>query len=523
MRRDWRRYMMTAAVVLTTALTAVGCGNGGREEGSSAETTEETAGTESAAESEPEKETDHKDAVVEEFQIVPGYGIVGKQNPQVFVMSNQDTPTARRDNIAVELESVVYQDGLWIVRTRVQDFSVEIIPDEEAARIAEDEKKNMNRDGGVERKGYFCYNDAMHKYARSLYNDEYGENISGSMAIMGTGLDDSGVRFHAYGASYNYEQLERDGSLTYLNEAKAEGKKLEQQIPEGTYELKIAGFDESIKFEMEPAKTYENLTDIDGGHDIDGFSVVVQTKKEGDLLGVVWMIDEQDPCRIMPQTFEPDQNIVLKGEKGEYPLTKKEILGRSQNYDLKGLTRNGQARTLWFDVPADEQSGTFTLVLPGVVMFGKASAEPVMIPVPEKEEADISETVELDGCTLKLTHVRKMPEPMKTGMAVETGSGEEGMDTEVKKPALYLTASLESKDPEKEAVTVAGYREDPEAKPYERFFLQNDSDGGAPEPYGRLKGFYLFYDEGESQIPVRFAYPLYYWHKDLEIEIPVAD
>jgi len=141
MRRDWRRYMMTAAVVLTTALTAVGCGNGGREEGSSAETTEETAGTESAAESEPEKETDHKDAVAEEFQIVPGYGIVGKQNPQVFVMSNQDTPTARRDNIAVELESVVYQDGLWIVRTRVQDFSVEIIPDEEAARIAEDEKK----------------------------------------------------------------------------------------------------------------------------------------------------------------------------------------------------------------------------------------------------------------------------------------------------------------------------------------------------------------------------------------------
>lgn len=190
---------------------------------------------------------------------------------------------------------------------------------------------------------------------------------------------------------------------------------------------------------------------------------------------------------------------------------------------MKGLTRNGQARTLWFDVPADEQSGTFTLVLPGVVMFGKDSAEPVMIPVPEKEEADISETVELDGCTLKLTHVRKMPEPMKTGMVVETRSGEEGMDTEVKKPALYLTASLESKDPEEEAVTVAGHREDPEAAPYERSFLQNDSDGGAPEPYGRLKGFYLFYDEGESQIPVRFAYPLYYWHKDLEIEIPVAD
>lgn len=514
MRRDWRRWIMTAAAVGMTVLAAAGCGKGNTE--SSAQT-ETGAQTETTAES-AAPETGSESPVIKEFQIVPDFGIVGKNNPQVFVMSEGDIPTVRRDKLVVELENVIYQDGLWIVKTRVQDFSAEIIPKEEAARIAREEKERMNKDGGVERDGYFCYDDARQKYARSLYDDEYGQNISGSMVLMGAGLSESGVRFHAYGASYNYDQLETEGSITYLNDAKAENMKLEQQAPEGTYELKIAGFDEALKFQLKPAQTRETLANFEGSYEIDGLSVVVQKKPAGNLLGVTWMTNEADPYQLSPQTMDEEKPIVLKGEKGEYHLTELPVLSRGMNYDLQGLTKRGQERTLWFDVPGEEQEGTFTLVIPGAVMTEQSTSDPVVILVPEQEEAEFSEEIELNGCLLKLTHIKKMPEPMKTGMMTETKSGEETLDVEVKKPALYVTAVLESKDPEKKAISIAGYKADSSAKDYERHFLQMDYEDG--DPLGALKGFYVFYDEGEREIPVTFAYPFYYWHK--EIEIPVG-
>lgn len=167
---------------ITFCLTA--CQNAGQPE---TEVTVDFSALEGeTAAPEGEKDEEEEAPVAAGWQLAPGYGICGPNQPAVYGLSPEiGVPVEKTEGADAELVSAFYQDGYMNVRIKVRDYSVTQIPDEEVNQKLQDGNGKPEWDNS-----YFCLDEEKQIYGRSAFLNKIREQAEGGKreTIQGTGI-----------------------------------------------------------------------------------------------------------------------------------------------------------------------------------------------------------------------------------------------------------------------------------------------------------------------------------------------
>lgn len=513
-----------AAMMLLTACSS------GRSSNQSASSQQISGGKSTAAAAADVQETavsepEEDKKIVEKYQFVPGYGICEKGNAPIYVMSPENRPVIKEENTEIELLSAIYQDGKMLAKFRTKDYSATAIPEEEAKVLIENEKEYYRKQElgePVEWDDSYITIDAENGIlVRSPFEQrrkEEADKRSGPdekryKCIYGEGIPDVGYSFTRATNSYDYDHYLENGYISTLSEYCIEDKVFEVPEPTGVYEIKMPGFTGTLDFEFVPALQIEDLETLSGYISHGDAGIYALGSFNGDGLEIQYYTYSNGNNRVYPDI---ERCVLEKGGKTYERMTQSEYWSGT-NYTLNGIGKGSQGDRLLFQVPEAERGGDFTLRIPQVRLTSQELSEVMEIGIPENE-AVIDKKIEFTDSTIIISKAKRMEEPVFYGNI----NGED-----VKKPAVYLAVEIEEKTADKRLIQVLGTRPDTkhkeEASPYMSYMTPDFDSSGEPKPYGRLIGFYAFYEEGDQKVQVQFRNPSYLWNQEFALTVGVTE
>ncbi|MBT9776438.1 hypothetical protein GPL15_07975 [Clostridium sp. MCC353] len=458
---------------------------------------------------------------VEGYQLVPDYGICEKGSAPIYVMNPEERPTLKEDDAEIQLLGAVYQNGKTLARFRIKDYSAEVIPEEEADVLLAKEKEYYRKQEAGEPAqwdgSYITIDEERKILVRSSFEQRRkaeeetrsGPDEKRYKCIYGAGIPEVGYSFTKSTSSYDYDQFLEEGCITTLSEYCIEDKLFEVPEPDGTYEIKMPGFTNTLSFEFVPAVQIESLESLPGyiSHGGVGIYALGNYNEQGaEIRYYTYSSDNDRVFPVMNQcTFEKGGKIYEKGTSDDY-------LGGA-NYNLAGIGKGMQGERIQFEVPEADRNGSFTFRIPQIRVTSQEMSEVLEIQIPEKEST-LDHRIEFADSIITITKAERLEEPVYYGNI-------DGKD--VKKPAVYLSMEIEEKAENKVLAQILGTRMDTKQgekpNPFMSHMVPVHDPDGEPKPYGRLTGFYVFYEEEDQGIQVQFRNPTYLWNQEFVLPI----
>lgn len=488
--------------------------------------TQETQETEESIGSGDEKRNAGK---AEGYQFVTGYGICEPNQDVIWQLAPGENPSVEGELGKAELLQAVYQNQVLAVTVRLTDHSVTKVSEEEKNAFLEKEKENQLRgergEPEEELPEYICIDSEQPLYVESTLQERIKREQKKGMGdrLYGAGISDRGFSFNSAGTFTEYESFLNEGYLMSVSEMRITAVHFDMKEPEGTYTLQLAGFDEPLCFSFVKAPEYRSLDAISGIVEEDGcYILAVGTKKEKGIsvLCYTWPGEGYDRMslkgtQLIVEAADGTQQTVEQSagfQPESFPIG-------SGNELFSGFV-NGNLEDYWFELPKDREIRTASLNAQSALLRSDAVSDEVTIPVPQGE-LPLDETVELGGAKLHLTGVSALD-----GM-FEVGSVD---GRPVMRPSVYVKAGLEPADSEKSLDSLFGIDSrykfgSPELQyvdSHSNHYTKIEADIGDSGTDRELKGLYLYYEEGEKELKVRFMNPFYRWNRSFEVPVRIG-
>lgn len=455
-----------------------------RETETGAETVTE-AGTEAETEMEMETEPESEESFPAlPYQFARMYGIIKSEYPVYELDEGMEWELPEKEK-AILLTSAIHQERELIVSIFLNDYS-------DRAALAEE------------------------RYQNELWMSGDG------LFLTGPGIQEEGIKpqesIYAIDTAYSEEY----GHGRYVIEARFE---LPVAPDDGDkvsgYAIRLLDFEEPLEFTLKRVPEYETLEELaeqeHGSMDThDDISIVSMGERVEEGILVSWYVYSETGRRSISVTYKPPlQEVelpVISGNGKQYPIRQLSANPYGDNlghYRLSDLKQYGRRTRCLFDVPQEEQNGVFQMKIPGITFLDSKESEPVTLPIPEDYE-EVNEDVLWDEGSVRILGITRMKEPQTMEITDNQGN------VKVReRPAVYIDVA--AVDEEKD-LALRG------------LICQRKLrwTGWENERYdfdekGNLSGFRIFYEEGDTEVTLKFHGAAFYWKQPYEMGLPMLE
>ncbi len=345
---------------------------------------------------EPETES----GMVAGYQFADGYGICGPDSPAVYVVAAGADSTYETGAFSLTLTGGLYQQGKLRLSLLLEDYTVELLDEEETARYLEQKRINQEKQERGEAVEWdwsrFCMDEEKQIYAHSSLR----ENEPGGGEFRLRGAEGSGYGYFAKSASSStagsYEEYLERGCVSTWIELEMWQTAGDDRMPGEGCTLLEEELGASIPITFERALEVSSLEEIPGMERSGEFYTLVQKEQvEEDLTQVsvyLYSLGEEtlDGCMVSVTEGETILEAVPYGKSGaglEYAAAYFESF-------LPGAWFRGRYR-----LPEEGAVARITPYLGSELSFGE-----IHVPAAENAAA-LNVELDLPDCRIHLTGV----------------------------------------------------------------------------------------------------------------------
>ena len=483
MRRGYAAGWVMAGIM---SVFLVGCQaeEAVRETETGAETVTEArteAKTEMETETEPESEESFPALL---YQFARMYGIIKSEYPVYELDEGMEWELPEKGK-TILLTSAIHQDRELIVSMFMNDYS-------DRAVLAEERYQNELWKSGD---GLFLTGPGIQ-----------GEGIKPQESIYATDT--------AYSEEYGYGRYVIEARFE-LPVAPDEGDKI------SGYAIRLLDFEEPLEFALKRVPEYDTLEELakqeHGSLDThDNISIISMGERVEEGILVSWYVYSETGRRSISVIYKPPlQEVelpVISGNGKQYPIRQLFANPYGDNlghYRLSDLKQYGRRTRCLFDVPQEEQNGVFQMEIPGITFLDSKESEPVTLPIPEDYE-EVNEDVLWDEGSVRILGITRMKEPQTMELTDNQGNGKVR-----ERPAVYIDVA--AVDEEKDlALRGLICQRKLRWSGWENERYDYDQEGN-------LNGFRIFYEEGDTEVTLKFHGAAFYWNQPYEMELPLLE
>ena len=286
------------------------------------------------------------------------------------------------------------------------------------------------------------------------------------------------------------------------------------------YALRLLDFEKPLEFGLKRVPEYRTLEELakqeQGGLDThDGISIISMGERVKEGILISWYVYSEGGEQPISITYKPpEQEIelpVISGNGKQYSIRQLaanpywDNLGHDRLSDIK---QYGRRTRCLFDVPVEEQNALFQIHIPGITFLNYEESTPVTLPVPEDSE-ELNVDIPWKDGTVRILDITRMKEPQMVAARDEQGKADV-----TERPAVYIdvTAVHEDKDLALRALICQRKRQG--GWEHERYDFNEK---------GNLSGFRVFYDEGDTQVTLKFHGAAFFWNQPYEMQLSIPD
>ncbi len=431
--------------------------------------------------------------LVHPYQFVKEYGIIMSDNP-IYMLDPGTEQKLTQGDVTVHSVFAVQQDRELIVS------------------VVLDDRSDLSGNGEKESAEGLRYQEALWK-------------SGDAMVLTGPGLLQEGCRPHGeqnQNASYvaYYDFYETYGYMRYFLEARFETPfALDFETYPDEYLIRVLDLESPVRLSMVRAPGYGTLEELAKGEqgDVDthgDFSVIsVGENVENGIAVSLYVCSSTggqtaNVVYIPPLGRDKIELPMLSNGEEEYPIWIQDqanpLIDRMGVYQLGDVNRDGSRRRCLFEVPDDKRDGPFFLTIPGLTLLSGEVSEPITLPIPD-DDKELAEEIPFQNGRVRLLKISRMKEPQKQ----ESGGNANDM---IEKPAVYVDVDAVSDMGETALRGLLCQRKRGERDAWENQRYDFDENGS-------LSGFRVFlYDEGDTEVTLKFISPAIYWKQPFELE-----
>lgn len=408
------------------------------------------------------------------YQFVEKHGIVKSEIP-IYIMEADTAPALTKGEVTITLIDVVQQDKRLIANFTVLDRTETEREDDSVSPFFEIRMTGP----GIEGKG-LRPEDSQRTSDPDFYK-EYGYVRSFFTAFFELPFtEDNGTSISGY--AFHFSNMEQP-----------------------------------FEFSMRQVPRYETLNALaagEGGMDThDGFSVLAVAEEVDEGILVYWYRFSEDIERIAGISYTPPTPM----REGTWPV----LSSGDKEYEFKRSSRyidtvgffyqltdrfSGVGKQL-FIVPQGERKGVFSLTIPGITYLSHEESPSITLQIPE-DMKELAEEIPFREGSVRIHRITKMKEPQ-----IKEITDRQGQTIEIERPAVYIDVSAVSGTKELSLRRlICRSKSGTEYGPWENQRYDFDENGN-------LCGFRIFYNEGDTEISLKFSLPGFYFNLPYKIKL----
>lgn len=434
------------------------------------------------------------------FQFLRTYGIVQSEYPVYELESTVQLDFPQKEKTLALTSALCHKQELTVSAILI-DPSVEALP-----------PGSEPPDAGK----YITLTDGRLLNPEEKYQSELWSSDEG-LFLTGPGLPKDGIKpvESMYGADSQY--FEAYGSMRYCIEARFQlpAAPTDEKTLSG-YALRVLDFEQPLEFSLKSTPEYETLEELaaaeHGSLDThDGITIISMGEQVEDGILVSWYVyDETPDCPFSIHYVPPLQEIAMStisSGGNEYPIKQMKANPYWDNpgfYRLSDLKWDSRRFRCMFDVPADQQNTAFQVNIPGITFSGHEESTPVTLTIPDDYE-ELNVDIPWEEGSVRIIGIQKLQGPQTVGATDAAGELKV-----VDKPAVYIYVKAVHED--KDLILRGLLCERKRYGGWERG--RYDYDGN-----GTLTGFRVFYEEGDTEVTLKFHLARFYWEQPFVMEI----
>ena len=434
------------------------------------------------------------------FQFLRTYGIVQSEYPVYELESTVQLDFPQKEKTLALTSALCHKQELTVSAILI-DPSVEALP-----------PGSEPPDAGK----YITLTDGRLLNPEEKYQSELWSSDEG-LFLTGPGLPKDGIKpvESMYGADSQY--FEAYGSMRYCIEARFQlpAAPTDEKTLSG-YALRVLDFEQPLEFSLKSTPEYETLEELaaaeHGSLDThDGITIISMGEQVEDGILVSWYVyDETPDCPFSIHYVPPLQEIAMStisSGGNEYPIKQMKANPYWDNpgfYRLSDLKWDSRRFRCMFDVPADQQNTAFQVNIPGITFSGHEESTPVTLTIPDDYE-ELNVDIPWEEGSVRIIGIKKLQGPQTVGATDAAGELKV-----VDKPAVYIYVKAVHED--KDLILRGLLCERKRYGGWERG--RYDYDGN-----GTLTSFRVFYEEGDTEVTLKFHLARFYWEQPFVMEI----
>lgn len=433
------------------------------------------------------------------FQFLRTYGLVKSEYPVYELESTVQLEFPQKEKTLALTSALCHKQELTVSAILI-DPSVEALPP--GSEPPEDKYYTQLTDGRL--------------LIPENYRNELGTSGEG-LFLTGPGLPEDGIK--PAESMYLTDSLyfEAYGSMRHCIEARFQlpAAPTDENALSG-YALRVLDFENPLEFSLKSAPEYGSLEELaaaeHGSMDThDGITIISMGEQVEDGILVSWHMYDETPGRSFTIDYaQPGQKIArstISSGGNEYPVKQMKANPYWDNpgfYRLSDLKWDARRYRCMFDVPTDQQNTAFQVNIPGITFSGREESAPVTLTIPDDYE-ELNVDIPWEEGSVRILGITKMQELQ----AVETTNAAWEPKT-VNRPAVYIDVKAVHED--KDLILRGLLCDRKRGGGWERG--RYDYDGN-----GTLTGFRVFYEEGDTEVTLKFHGAWFYWEQPFVMEI----
>ncbi len=353
------------------------------------------------------------------------------------------------------------------------------------------------------------------------YQNELWKSGEG-LFLTGPGIPEDGLKPQESVYMSDPAYFEEYGHMRYIIEAMfalPSAPDPEDQI--SGYALRLLDFEEPQEFDLKRVPEYGTLEELaaaeHGSIDThDGISIISMGEKVKDGILVTWYLYREAGERTPLIAYKPPYQEVdlptISSQEKQYLIRQVAANPYWDNlghYRLSDIKRYGRRTRCLYDVPQNEQNASFQMNIPGITFLNYEESTPVTLPVPQDYE-ELNVDIPWKDGSVRILGITKMKEPQTVEI-----EDVQGKVKTIERPAVYIDVMAVHEDKDlvlrglicKRKLRYTGWEN-------ERYDFDDK---------GNLSGFRIFYEEGDTEVTLKFNGAAFYWNQPYVMQLPLPD
>jgi hypothetical protein len=349
------------------------------------------------------------------------------------------------------------------------------------------------------------------------YQDELWKSGQG-LFLTGPGIPEAGIKPLESGY-YSYPAyIEAYGRRRYIIEARFELPSAPESGDNlSGYALQVLDFEKPLEFGLKRVPEYGTLEELaqqeQGSLDThDGTSIISMGERVDEGILISWYVYNEDRERSVIIGYNPMRQEIdmptISGNGKQYSireLTANPYWDNLGHYRLSDIKQYGRRIRCLFGVPKEEQNGSFQIHIPGVTFLNRVESQPVTLTIPEDYE-ELNLDIPWEDGSVRILGITRMKEPQ-----IQETEDVKGNLKTTERLAVYIDVKAVDEDKDlalrglicQRKLRWSGWEN-------ERYDFDEK---------GNLSGFRVFYDEGDTEVTLKFHGAAFYWNQPYVMEI----